>query len=67
MKPEEAQSVQQSLKEATTLLSSILDGAKTVAQKAGEVGKAVQPIAEKLEILVEYLGRAVVWVARLWL
>lgn len=67
IKPEEAKSVQQSLTEATTLLSSILDGAKTVAQKAGEVGRAVKPIAEKLEPLVEKLGVAAFWVAKLWL
>jgi hypothetical protein len=67
MKPEEAKSLQESLIEATTLLSSILDGAKTVAEKAGEVGKAVKPIVEKLEPLVEKVGVAALWVAKLWL
>jgi len=67
MKPEEAKSAQKSLGEATTLLGGILDGAKTMAQKAGEVGKAVKPIAEKLAPLVEKLGVAAFWVAKLWL
>lgn len=67
MKPEEAKSVQQSLIEATTLLSGILDGAKTVAQKAGEVGQTVKPIAEKLEPLVAKIGVAAFWIAKLWL
>lgn len=51
IKAEEAKSAQESLTEATTLLSGILDRAKTVAQQGVEVGKAVQPIAEKLEPL----------------
>jgi hypothetical protein len=67
MEPEAAKSVQQSLTEATTLLSGILDGAKTVAEKAGEVGRAVKPIAEKLEPLVEKVGVAALWAAKLWL
>jgi hypothetical protein len=67
LKPTEAKSVQQSLSEATNLLSGILDGAKTVAQKATGVGKAVKPIAEKLEPVIERLGVAVLWVAKLWL
>lgn len=66
MEPEEAKSVQQSLTEATSLLSTILDGAKTVAKKTGEVVSAVRPLAEKLEPLVEKLGVAALWVARLW-
>ncbi len=67
MKPEEAKSVQESLKEATGLLSGILDGAKTVAQKTGDVVSAVQPLAEKMEPLVEKAGVAALWVAKLWL
>jgi hypothetical protein len=65
--PKQAQSVQKSLVEATTLLGGILDGAKSVAEKATAVGQAVQPIAEKLEPLVEKLGVAAFWVAKLWL
>lgn len=67
MQPEEAQSVQKSLTEATTLLSGILDGAKTVAQKASEIGSSVKPLAEQLEPLVEKVGVAALWVAKLWL
>lgn len=67
VKEDQAQSMRQSLEEATGLLNSILDGAKIVAQKAGEVGQAVKPLAEKLEPLVEKVGVAAFWVARLWL
>jgi hypothetical protein len=64
---EQADSVQKSLAEATTLLGGILDGARIVAEKATEVGLAVKPIAEKLEPLVEKLGVAALWAAKLWL
>ena len=64
---EQAQSIQHSLNEATSLLTGILDGAKSVAEKAGEVGQAVKPIAEQLAPLVERLGVAALWVGKLWL
>jgi len=64
---EQAESVQKSLTEATDILSKILDGAKTVAEKAGEVGSAVKPIAETLAPLVEKLAVAAFWVGKLWL
>jgi hypothetical protein len=64
--PEEAKSMQESLNEATSLLRSILDGAKTVAKKTGEVFIAARPLVEKLEPLVEKLGVAALWIARLW-
>ncbi|MBI1877071.1 MAG: hypothetical protein HYR94_02340 [Chloroflexi bacterium] len=67
MKPETAKSVQQSLTEAIALLSGILDGAKTVAEKAGAVASAVKPLAEKLEPVVEKVAVATLWVAKLWL
>ncbi|HMN27661.1 MAG TPA: CHAT domain-containing protein [Caldilineaceae bacterium] len=67
MNPEKAQSVQQRLADAIKLLGTILDGAKTVAQKAGEAAKAVQPLVEKLEPLVEKISVAVLWGAKLWL
>ncbi len=67
MEATEAESVQKSLSEATTLLSGILDGARTVAQKADGVVSAVKPLAEKLEPLVEKIGVAALWAARLWL
>lgn len=67
MEPEEARSVQESLKEATGLLNGILDGAKSVAEKMGDVVIAVQPLAGKLEPLVEKVGVAALWVAKLWL
>lgn len=67
LKPDEVKSVQQSLTEATTLLSGILDGAKTVAEKSTEVGQAVKPIADHLTPLVEKLGQAALWVGKLWL
>jgi|GEM_PF-4589684 len=65
--PEQAKSVQKSLTEATSLLGGILDGAKTVAEKAGEVGQAVKPIADTLAPLVEKLAVATLWVGKLWL
>lgn len=64
---EQAESVQKSLKKATSLLGGILDSAKTVAQKSVEVAEAVKPIAERLEPLVEKLGVAALWAAKLWL
>jgi hypothetical protein len=67
VKPEEAKSMQESLREATGLLSGILDGAKTVAKKTGEVVGAVAPLAEKLKPVVEMLGTAAMLVAKLWL
>ena len=63
----QAKSVQQSLTEATTLLSGILDGAKTVAEKSAEVGRTVKPIADHLAPLIEKLGIAALWVGKLWL
>ena len=67
VEPEQAQSMQHSLAEATSLLGGILDGAKIAAEKAGEVGKAAKPIAEALAPLVEQLAVASLWVGRLWL
>jgi hypothetical protein len=67
IKPDEAQSVRKSLTEATSLLEMILEGAQTVAEKTGEVGKALQPVIERLGPLVERVGVAALWVARLWL
>lgn len=65
--PEQARSVQKSLTEATSLLGGILDGAKTVAEKAGAVGQAVKPIADTLAPLVDKLAVAALWVGKLWL
>ncbi len=67
VEPEQAESAQKSLTEAATLLGGILDGAKTVAEKAVEVGQAVKPIADKLEPLLEKIGVAALWVGKLWL
>jgi DNA repair exonuclease SbcCD ATPase subunit len=64
---EQAQSMQQSLAEAGSLLNNILDAAKSAAEKAGAVGKAAKPIAEALAPLVEKLTVASLWVGRLWL
>ena len=66
MSAESAQSVQENLKEATTLLTGILDGAKVTAEKIGEVGHAVKPIAEKLEPLIGSIGKALLLI-KLWL
>lgn len=67
VKPEEAKSIQESLTEATGLLSTILDSAKTVTQKASEAAITVKPVVEKLAPLVEKVGVAAFWAAKLWL
>jgi hypothetical protein len=67
MAPEQAKSVQQSLQEATGLLNGILEGAKTAAEKAVEVGQAVKPIAQALEPVLQTLAVAGTMVAKLWL
>ena len=64
---EEAQSLQTHLTQTTSLLSSILDGAKTLAQKAGDAASAVKPLMEKLEPLVEKVAVAALWIGKLWL
>jgi phage-related tail protein len=64
---EQTESVQKNLAKATGVLGEILDGAKTVAEKAGEVGQAVKPLADTLVPLVEKLGVAALWVGKLWL
>src|SRR5262245_48191943 len=56
MKPEAAKSVQKGLTDATSILSSILDGAKTLAEKAGALASVVKPLADKLEPVVERIG-----------
>lgn len=67
MTREEAKSVRKSLDDAANLLERILEDAKTVGQKAVEVGRAVMPITEMLEPLVEKIGTAALWVTKLWL
>jgi methyl-accepting chemotaxis protein len=66
-KPQEAQSIRTRLTETTSLLGSILDGAKSLAQKTGEAASAIKPLAEKLEPLVEKVTVAALWVGKLWL
>lgn len=65
LEPEEAESVEERLKEATSLLGTILDGVKTVAKKTGEAVSAVQPLVEKLEPLLKKIGVAALWMAKL--
>lgn len=64
---EDAQSLQTHLTQTTSLLSSILDGARTLAQKTGDVASAVKPLAEQLGPLVEKVAVAALWVGKLWL
>src|SRR5215813_2805108 len=45
MKTEAAKSVQQGLTEATSFLRTILDGAQSIAEKAGAAAGAVGPLA----------------------
>jgi hypothetical protein len=67
LKSEEAKSIQKSLDEATTLLNNILDGAATTAQKADAAGNAAKPLVEKLTSLVEKMGIATTWIAKIWM
>jgi hypothetical protein len=63
----QAQSIQQRLHESSSLLSKILDDAKTLAEKAGATASAVQPLVGLLEPVVTKLERTILWVTRLWL
>lgn len=67
VEPEQAKTAEQTLEKAAKLLALILDDAKAVIEKAAEVGKAVKPIAAQLEPLIEKVGVAALWVAKLWL
>lgn len=64
--PTEMKSIQAHLSEAASLLTTILDGARSVAEKAGEAQGAVQPLIERLASLVKKLAVGAMWVARLW-
>ena len=66
-KPQDAQSLQTHLTQTTSLLSNILDGAKTLAQKAGDAASVVKSLAEQLGPLVEKVAVAALWVGKLWL
>lgn len=66
VKPENAKSILQRLKEASDLLNGILGAARSAAEKTVEVGKAVMPIAEALEPLLMNLAVAAAWVVKLW-
>lgn len=56
MAPGVAESVHHSLTEATSLLSTILEGAKTVGTTIDQAGP-----------LIEKVGVAALWVARMWM
>lgn len=64
---EEAKTIGKRLEETTGILSKILDGAKNVVQKSVEVGKALEPVTEKLGPLVDKVTVAALWAAKLWL
>jgi methyl-accepting chemotaxis protein len=66
-RPQEAQSIQTHLTQTTNLLGTILDSAKTLAQKTGDVANAVKPLAEQLGPVVEKMAVAALWVSKLWL
>jgi len=55
------------ISDAANWLTGILDGAKRVAERAGEVGEAVKPIAEMLGPIVTKLGVAALWAHKIWL
>jgi methyl-accepting chemotaxis protein len=63
---EEAQALQTHLTRTTSRLSSLLDDAKTLAQKTGDVASAVKPLGEQLGALVEKVAVAALWIGKLW-
>ncbi|MBV7338469.1 CHAT domain-containing protein [Chloroflexi bacterium TSY] len=63
----EASSIQEYLAEASELLNGVLDRAKMVSQKAGDVTDTVQPLVEKLGPVVMKVQTAARWVAHIWL
>lgn len=67
MQPEEATSVKTRLEESVGLLNGILDGTKTITEKAEETAQAVEPIARRLEPLVQKLAVAALWTSKMWL
>lgn len=62
----ETKSIKARLTEATSFMTTLLDGAKSIADKTTEVGKSVQPVIEKATPLLEKLTVAAAWAARLW-
>lgn len=67
LEPEEAKSIEQRLTEATSLLGTILDSAKTVTAKAVDVGKTIGPVIDRVGPLAEKIAVAAFWAAKLWL
>ena len=67
VKPEEAKSILRTLNEVVSLLENILDKATSVVQKTDAAGNAVKPLAEKLAPLIENLGLAIGWIAKIWM
>jgi hypothetical protein len=65
-RPNEVTSVQARLSEATSLLSGVLDGAKTMAEKMLGAGTAMQSLTEKLAPLVDKMAVAALWAAKLF-
>ncbi len=65
--PEDARSAQEDLTEAAGLIGTILEKANSIIDRAVDVGRAVKPLAERLEPLVEKLAVAALWIGRLWL
>ncbi len=65
LESETARSAQTSLTRAAHWLGDILDSVRTVAEKADQVGNAVNPIAQKLMPLLESMGR-VLWLIKFW-
>jgi hypothetical protein len=64
---DEAGSVKQRVTEATSFVSTILDGATSLTNKVGAAGDSVQSMVKKTAPLVEKLSVAALWISRLWL
>ena len=63
---QEAESIQNRLSDVIKILTVVLDGARTLANKTYEVGQSVAPIIEKLEPLIMKIGIVAMWIDKLW-
>lgn len=63
---EEGKTIGERLKETTGILNKILDGAKNLVQKSVDLGKALEPVTDKLGPLVDKVAVAALWAAKLW-
>jgi hypothetical protein len=58
--------IKKRLSKVAALVGTVLDGTKSVADKAGEAGKSIQTVVEQLHPLLQRVRVAVLWAAKLW-